>query len=142
MTSNDAQTLADSIRRLVVAPGTVACVWLGQAGYLFKSAGGVTVMVDPYFSDYADQMWGDRITMAPHPYLRCLSKVCASTSGPRLDPGTKEAMVVLAEAASRGDSAMKNVYFDVATNIHPESPTADVEFMTARMRQIGMSRLF
>jgi predicted TIM-barrel fold metal-dependent hydrolase len=62
-------------------------------------------------------------------------------SGPRLDPGTKEAMVVLAEAASRGDAAMKNVYFDVATNIHPESPAEDVEFMTARMRQIGISRL-
>jgi predicted TIM-barrel fold metal-dependent hydrolase len=62
-------------------------------------------------------------------------------SGPMLDPGTKEAMVVLAEAASRGDTAMKNVYFDVATNIHPDSPKADVKFMTARMRQIGMSRL-
>jgi predicted TIM-barrel fold metal-dependent hydrolase len=62
-------------------------------------------------------------------------------SGPRLDPGTEEAMVVLAEAAARGDAAMKNVYFDVATNIHPESPTESVEFMTARMRQIGMSRL-
>jgi predicted TIM-barrel fold metal-dependent hydrolase len=62
-------------------------------------------------------------------------------SGPRLDPGTKEAMVVLAEAASRGDAAMKNVYFDLTTNIHPQSPEASVEFMTARMRQIGMSRL-
>jgi len=62
-------------------------------------------------------------------------------SGPMLDPGTKEAMLVLAEAASRGDAAMKNVYFDVATNIHPRSPTADVKFMTDRMRQIGMSRL-
>jgi predicted TIM-barrel fold metal-dependent hydrolase len=63
-------------------------------------------------------------------------------SGPMLDPGTKEAMVVLAEAASRGDAAMKNVYFDVTTNIHPESPAEDVEFMTARMRQIGIKRLF
>ena len=62
-------------------------------------------------------------------------------SGPRLDPGTRAAMVVLAEAASRGEAAMKNVYFDVTTNIHPQSPPEDVEFMTARMRQIGMSRL-
>lgn len=62
-------------------------------------------------------------------------------AGAHLDPGTKEAMVVLAEAASRGDTAMKNVYFDVTTNIHPESPAESVEFMTARMRQIGMSRL-
>jgi len=62
-------------------------------------------------------------------------------AGPHLDPGTKEAMVVLAEAASRRDAAMKNVYFDITTNIHPQSPAEDAKFMTARMRQIGMSRL-
>ena len=50
-------------------------------------------------------------------------------------------MVVLAHAASVGEAAMKNVYFDVATNIHPESPARDREFMAARMRQIGMGRL-
>lgn len=62
-------------------------------------------------------------------------------SGPRLDPGTEEAMLVLAEAASRGEAAMRNVYFDIATNVHPQSPAEWVEFMTARMREIGMSRL-
>lgn len=62
-------------------------------------------------------------------------------SGPRLDPRTEEAMVVLARAASAGEPAMKNVLFDVATNIHPQSPKRDREFMVARMRQIGMSRL-
>ena len=50
-------------------------------------------------------------------------------------------MVVLAEASSLGEAAMKNVYFDIATNIHPRSPAASTEFMAARMRQIGMSRL-
>jgi hypothetical protein len=60
-------------------------------------------------------------------------------SGPRLDPGTEEAMVVLAQAASAGEAAMKNVWFDIATNIHPGSPARDSEFMAARMRQIGMS---
>ena len=43
-------------------------------------------------------------------------------SGPRLDPRTEEARVVLAQAASAGEPAMKNVYFDITTNIHPESP--------------------
>lgn len=62
-------------------------------------------------------------------------------SGPRLDPGTEEAMVVLAQAAAAGEPAMKNVYFDIATNIHPGSPAASTKFMTARMRQIGTSRL-
>ena len=62
-------------------------------------------------------------------------------SGPRLNPGTEEAMLVLAEAASRGDAVMKNVHFDIATNIHPGSSAEWAAFMTARMRQIGMSRL-
>jgi predicted TIM-barrel fold metal-dependent hydrolase len=62
-------------------------------------------------------------------------------SGPRLDPGTREAMVVLSEAASRGEAAMKNVYFDIATNVHPGSPDESIAFMAARMRQIGITRL-
>jgi L-ascorbate metabolism protein UlaG (beta-lactamase superfamily) len=50
--------LAAALAALTVAPGTAACVWLGQAGYLFTSPGGVTVMVDPYLSDYAEPFWG------------------------------------------------------------------------------------
>lgn len=50
-------TLEESIAALQVPPGSVACVWLGQAGYLFKSPEGVIVMVDPYLSDYAQTMW-------------------------------------------------------------------------------------
>ena len=62
-------------------------------------------------------------------------------SGPRLDPGTREAMIVLAEAASLRQAVMKNVYFDITTNVHPRSPAANTAFMVARMRQIGMNRL-
>lgn len=41
-----------------VRPGTVACAWLGQAGYLMKTTDGVTVMIDPYFSDEVEKQEG------------------------------------------------------------------------------------
>jgi L-ascorbate metabolism protein UlaG (beta-lactamase superfamily) len=43
--------LAERLAKLAVGPRTIACAWLGQAGYLFKSSNGLTVMIDPYFSD-------------------------------------------------------------------------------------------
>lgn len=46
-------------------PGTVACVWLGQAGYLFKTDRGTTVLLDPYLSDYAEMMWGLKRVVPP-----------------------------------------------------------------------------
>ena len=56
--SNGIRSLESRITSLTVSPGTAACVWLGQGGYLFKSPQGVTVMVDAYLSDYAEAMWG------------------------------------------------------------------------------------
>jgi L-ascorbate 6-phosphate lactonase len=50
---------------LMVQPGTAACVWLGQGGYLFKSPRGRTVMVDPYLSDFAEAVWGVRRAIPP-----------------------------------------------------------------------------
>ena len=65
MTETETRTLEDRIRDLVVAPGTAACIPLGQAGYIFKSPAGVTVMVDAYLSDYAEEMWGMKRTLPP-----------------------------------------------------------------------------
>lgn len=45
-------------RSMAVAPGTLGCVWLGQAGYLLMTPGGVVVAIDPYLSEYALQQWG------------------------------------------------------------------------------------
>jgi L-ascorbate 6-phosphate lactonase len=56
----DHQPFETAIAALAVAPGTAACVWLGQGGFLFKSAGGVTVMVDAYLTDSAEAVWGVR----------------------------------------------------------------------------------
>lgn len=58
-------SLEQQIQDLQVAPGTVACVWLGQASYLFKSPQGVIVMLDPYLSDYAEETWGLKRVIPP-----------------------------------------------------------------------------
>jgi L-ascorbate 6-phosphate lactonase len=50
--------LESTFKQLRVAQGTVAGVWLGQAGYLLKSPAGVIVAIDPYLSDYAEAQWG------------------------------------------------------------------------------------
>lgn len=52
-----AESLETRIADLQAAPGTVACVWLGQAGYVLKTPSGTIVMIDPYLSDYAEQQW-------------------------------------------------------------------------------------
>lgn len=58
MAVSTSSSLEEQIAALEVAPGTAAVVWLGQGGYLFKSPGGQTIMLDPYFSDYAEPFWG------------------------------------------------------------------------------------
>jgi L-ascorbate 6-phosphate lactonase len=60
-------TLEQQITDLAVPPGSAACVWLGQAGYLFKSPLGATIMVDAYLSDYAEEHWG--VTRAIPPVI-------------------------------------------------------------------------
>lgn len=62
-------------------------------------------------------------------------------SGPRLDPGTKEAMVAFAEAVAAGDARTRNLYFDITTNVIARSSADDAEFVTARIRQIGLQRI-
>ncbi len=51
-------TLEDRIADLKVQKGSVAVVWLGQAGYLLKTPAGTIVMIDPYLSDWAGTQWG------------------------------------------------------------------------------------
>jgi L-ascorbate 6-phosphate lactonase len=58
MSTPTTSTLEEQIAALEVAPGTAAVAWLGQGGYLFKSPAGVTIMLDPYFSDFAEPAWG------------------------------------------------------------------------------------
>ena len=43
---------------LKVRSGTVECGWLGQAGYLLKTHNGLSVMIDPYFSNECEKREG------------------------------------------------------------------------------------
>jgi L-ascorbate 6-phosphate lactonase len=51
-------TLEQQVRDLQVEHGSVAIVWLGQAGYLLKTSAGTIVMIDPYLTDWAETQWG------------------------------------------------------------------------------------
>ena len=55
--------LAERITRLQVATDEVAVFSLGQAGFVFKTAGGQIIYVDPYLSDAAERLHGFRRLM-------------------------------------------------------------------------------
>ena len=50
--------LVGAVHDLEVPSGRVGCVWLGQAGFLFKTASGRLVMIDPYLSDRCADLVG------------------------------------------------------------------------------------
>jgi predicted TIM-barrel fold metal-dependent hydrolase len=59
-------------------------------------------------------------------------------------PGYPEADSVMAafgEAAERHDPRMRNVYFDVATNVTEETPPAAAALVARRIRQVGPRRV-
>ncbi|MBC8447750.1 MAG: MBL fold metallo-hydrolase [Chloroflexi bacterium] len=51
--------LVAQIRDLHVEPGSLAILWLGQAGFVYKTPGGKIVYVDAYLSDCVHRMLGD-----------------------------------------------------------------------------------
>ena len=53
-------------------------------------------------------------------------------SGPRLDPGTMAGMIVLSEGVAAGNPRMRNVYFDMTTNVMARSSGDDAAFMADR----------
>ena len=53
----------------------VALVWLGQAGFLFKTAGGKIILLDPYLTDYTN-----RVLCAEHGQK--FRRMCPSVFGP------------------------------------------------------------
>jgi L-ascorbate 6-phosphate lactonase len=58
-------TLAARFASMKVRLGTIACAWLGQAGYLIKTHRGVTLMIDPYFSDKGKELEDLKRLFAP-----------------------------------------------------------------------------
>jgi L-ascorbate 6-phosphate lactonase len=60
-----AMRLAERFASLRVRSGTVACAWLGQAGYLIKTSRGLTVMIDPYLSNEGEKLEGVKRLFEP-----------------------------------------------------------------------------
>ena len=61
-------------------------------------------------------------------------------SGPGYSPQHDEVMAVFADAAERNDPRMRNVYFDVSSNVTDEITPADAATVVQRIRQVGTSR--
>jgi predicted TIM-barrel fold metal-dependent hydrolase len=61
-------------------------------------------------------------------------------SGPGY-PDADSVMAVFGDAAQRGDARMRNVYFDVATDVTEETTPANAALVARRIRQIGPSHV-
>lgn len=61
-------------------------------------------------------------------------------SGPGYPSQNDEVMAVFAAAAERKDPRMRNLYFDVATNVTDEITPAEAALVAQRIRQIGPTR--
>lgn len=93
--------LAKTIENLPVFPGRLAIFWLGGAGFVFKSADGPIVAVDPYLSDALDHCYSwKRLPLSPSPLppseLRADLVLTTHAHEDHLDP---EAIPVLAQSS-------------------------------------------
>jgi len=61
-------------------------------------------------------------------------------SGPGY-PDADSVMAAFGEAAERNDPSMRNVYFDVATNVTAESTPENLARVARRIRQVGVRRV-
>ncbi len=58
--------MIDDVRDSIVPPGDLRLWWLAQAGFVFKTAGGQVVYLDPYLSDAVERLFGfKRLSLAP-----------------------------------------------------------------------------
>ncbi|HEX8287297.1 MAG TPA: amidohydrolase family protein [Pyrinomonadaceae bacterium] len=65
-----------------------------------------------------------------------------ASSGPGyVDPQAYSVIEVLAYAAAKKDPRTRNLYFDVASNAHPENPAEASDRMVKLIRQIGVKRI-
>jgi predicted TIM-barrel fold metal-dependent hydrolase len=63
------------------------------------------------------------------------------TSGPGYGAQTDEVISAFAEAAERGDPCLRNLYFDVATNVTADTVAEEGALIAKRIRQLGPRRV-
>ena len=65
-----------------------------------------------------------------------------ASSGPGyVDPPGHEVIKVLAEAVEKKDRRTRNLWFDMATNAHPDNPAEISDLLVKLIRQIGVKRI-
>ncbi|HEX8829717.1 MAG TPA: amidohydrolase family protein [Longimicrobium sp.] len=62
-------------------------------------------------------------------------------AGPGYGAQGDEVMAAFGEAAERGSRGMRNLYFDVATNVTEETSAEEAALIARRLRQVGMRRV-
>jgi predicted TIM-barrel fold metal-dependent hydrolase len=62
-------------------------------------------------------------------------------AGPGLDRGSKEALKIFAEAASKRDPRTRNLYFDVTTIVTMQTSAEEAQFIADCLWQIGLGRI-
>jgi predicted TIM-barrel fold metal-dependent hydrolase len=62
-------------------------------------------------------------------------------AGPGYGAQTDEVMAVFADAAERRDPRMRNVYFDVATDVTDETSPTEGALIAKRLRSVGLSHV-
>jgi L-ascorbate 6-phosphate lactonase len=99
--------LMELIRNVEVAPGRLAVCWLGGAGFVFKTAGGRVVAVDPYLSDSLDHYYAwKRLPLSPIPMapaeLQADLVLASHAHEDHLDPETIPELVRATQAVVAG----------------------------------------
>jgi len=99
--------LAETIHSMVVAPGWLAVVWLGGAGFVFKTASGRIVAIDPYLSDSLDHTYSwKRLPLSPIPMapneLQADLVLATHAHEDHLDPETIPELVRSSQAVVAG----------------------------------------
>jgi L-ascorbate 6-phosphate lactonase len=99
--------LAEIIHNAVVAPGRLGLAWLGGAGFVFKTASGRVVAVDPYLSDSLDHYYSwKRLPLSPIPMapaeLQADLVLATHAHEDHLDPDTIPELVQHSQAIVAG----------------------------------------
>lgn len=90
--------LPEAMATRPVAPGSVEVFWLGQATFVYKSASGRIVAVDPYFSDIVERRVGWQRLWEPAFDARELPADVVVTTHNHLDHLDPEAVAAIAQA--------------------------------------------
>lgn len=91
MPGNETTLLNERISRRSVTSERLACWWLGGSGFVFKSAAGVVLYIDPYLSDSVKSIFGVGRAFPPPiaaTDVRADGVISSHWHEDHLDPGT------------------------------------------------------